>query len=89
MLETYSVSFGVAVRPIWVALREVFEDFPPGGVLGRAAAVALVDDDEVEEVRREFAKELLALFRAGDGLIEAEIDFVGSVDAAGSCQLQL
>ena len=30
---------------------EVFENLAPGGILGRAAAVALVDDDEVEEVR--------------------------------------
>ncbi len=61
---------------------EVFEDFPPGRIVGGAAAVALVDDDQVEEARREFPEELLALLRAGDGLIEAQIDFVGGVDAA-------
>ena len=60
---------------------EVFEDLAPGGIFGRAAAMALVDDDEVEEVRRELAEELLAFFRAGDGLVEAEIDLVGGVDA--------
>ena len=31
---------------------------------------------------REFAEELLAFLRAGDGLIEAEVDLVGGVDAA-------
>ena len=61
---------------------EVFEDFPPGRILSGAAAVALVDHDEVEEVGRELAEELLVLFGAGDGLIEAEIDLVGGVDAA-------
>ena len=61
---------------------EVFEDLAPGGILGGAAAVALVDDDEVEEAGRELAEELLALLRAGDRLIEAEVDLVGGVDAA-------
>ena len=82
MLETYFVSLGVAVRPICVARREVFEDLAPGGILGGAAAVALVDDDQVEEARRELPEQLLAFLRAGDGLIEAEIDFIGGVDAA-------
>ena len=82
MLETYSVSFGVAVRPICVARGEIFEDFPPGRILGGAAAMALVDHDQVEEAGRELAEELLALLRAGDRLIEAEIDLVGGVDAA-------
>ena len=31
--------------------REVFEDLAPGGILRRAAAMALVDDDQIEEVR--------------------------------------
>jgi hypothetical protein len=71
MLETYSVSLGVAVRPICVAPREVVEDLAPGGVFGGAAAVALVDDDQVEEVGRELAVELLPVLRAGDGLVQA------------------
>ena len=61
---------------------EVLEDFAPGGILGRAAAVAFVDDDQVEEAGRELAEQLLPLLRAGDRLIEAEIDLVGGVDAA-------
>ena len=61
---------------------EVLEDLAPGRVLGRAAAVALVDDDQVEEAGRELAEELLPLLRAGDRLVEAEIDLVGRVDAA-------
>ena len=81
MLETY---FGFLRRGGQADLRgagKVVEDLAPGGVLGRAAAVALVDDDEVEEAGRELAEELLPLLRAGDGLIEAEIDLVGGVDA--------
>ena len=61
---------------------EVLEDLAPGGVLGGAAAVALVDHDQVEEAGRELAEELLPLLRAGDRLVEAEIDLVGGVDAA-------
>ena len=61
---------------------EVFEDLAPGRILGGAAAVALVDHDEVEETGRELAEELLAFLRAGDGLVEAEVDLVGGVDAA-------
>ena len=80
MLETYSVSFGVAVRPICVAPEKYVEDFPPGRILGRAAAMALVDHDQVEEAGRELAEQLLPLLRAGDRLIEAEIDLEGGVD---------
>ena len=61
---------------------EIVEDFPPGRILGRAAAMALVDHDQVEEAGRELAEQLLPLLRAGDRLIEAEIDLVGGVDAA-------
>ena len=30
---------------------EVFEDLAPRGIIGGAAAVTLVDDDEIEEIR--------------------------------------
>ena len=36
----------------------------------------------IEKAGRKLAEQLLPLFRAGDGLIQAEIDFVGGVDAA-------
>ena len=61
---------------------EVFKDLPPGGILGRAAAVALVDDDQVEEIRGELPVELLPFLGAGDGLVEGEVNLVGGVDAA-------
>ena len=44
--------------------------------------MALVDHDEIEETGRKLAKNLLVLLGPGDRLIEAEIDFVGGVDAA-------
>jgi hypothetical protein len=53
----------------------------PGRIRVRAVAVALVDHDEVEEAGGEFTEELLALLRAGDGLIEAEVNLVGGIDA--------
>src|SRR5207249_1525040 len=59
---------------------EVFEDLAPGGVLGSASPMALVDHDQVKEVRRKLSEELLPLLRAGDRLVEAEIDLVGRVD---------
>ena len=62
--------------------REVFEDLAPGGVLGGAAAMALVDDDEVEEVRRELLVDVLLFLGAGDRLVEAEVDLEGLVDRA-------
>ena len=43
--------------------------------------MALVDHDEIEEARRELPENLLSFLRPGDRLIEAEIDFVGGVDA--------
>ena len=53
---------------------EVFEHLAPGRIVGGAAAVTLVDDDQVEEVRRELLVDVLLFLRAGDGLVEAEVD---------------
>ena len=50
--------------------REVVEHLAPGGVVGGAAAVALVDDDQVEEVGRELLVDVLLFLGAGDGLVE-------------------
>ena len=61
---------------------EVIEDLAPGGILGGAAAMALIDDDQVEKAGRELAVELLPLLRAGDGLVQAQVDLVCGVDAA-------
>ena len=49
---------------------EVFENLAPGRIVGGAAAVTLVDDDQVKEAGREFPEELLALLRPGDGLVK-------------------
>ena len=61
---------------------EVVEHRPPGGILGGAAAVAFVDDDEVEEIRAELAVDVPFFLGAGDGLVEREVDLVGLVDRA-------
>jgi hypothetical protein len=39
---------------------EVVEDLAPGGVFGGAAAMAFVDDDQVEEVGRELLVDVLS-----------------------------
>ena len=44
--------------------------------------MALVDDDQVKKSWRKLPEELLALLRPGDGLVQAEIDLIGGVDAA-------
>jgi hypothetical protein len=54
---------------------EVFEDFAPVGFFLRAAAMALVHDDQVEEVAGEFLVEAGAALVAGDGLIGGEVEF--------------
>ena len=80
MLET---SFGFLRRRGQADLRcrgKVVEHLAPSGIIGGAAAVALVDDDQVEEVGRELLVDVLLFLGAGDSLVEAEVDlkrFVG------------
>ena len=52
---------------------KVFENLAPVGFFLRAAAMALVHDDEVEEVAGKFLVEAGAVFVLGDGLIGGEI----------------
>ena len=52
---------------------EVFEDLAPVAVFLGAAAVALVHDDQVEEVAREFLVKPGPAFVLGDGLVGGEI----------------
>src|SRR5690606_35526685 len=59
---------------------EVLQYLAPGRVLGGAPAVALVDDDEVEEVRRELLVDVLLLLGPRDRLVEREVDLVALVD---------
>src|SRR5439155_10601881 len=54
---------------------EIFEDFAPVGVFLGAAAMALVHDDEIEEVGREFFVQAGAVGILGDGLVSGEIEF--------------
>ena len=59
---------------------EVVQDFAPGTVFRCAAAMAFVDDDQIEELLRELLEQLLPLLRSSDGLIEAQIDLVSRID---------
>ena len=61
--------------------RKMGEDFPPSGVVRRAAPVTLVDHDQIEEIARKFLEDFLVFFRAGDRLIEAKINLERGVDA--------
>jgi hypothetical protein len=54
----------------------------PGGVFRRAAAMAFVDDDQIEEIGRELLVDVLLFLGAGDRLVERQVDFVGLVDLA-------
>jgi fructoselysine-6-P-deglycase FrlB-like protein len=66
---------GVAVRPKLHGRREVVEDGAPVALVIGAAPVALVHDDEVEEVRRVLAKVRRAHPRpAHEGLEDGEED---------------
>ena len=52
---------------------EVLEDLAPVALVAGAAAVALVDDDEVEEVGRVLAVEARPALVLGDGLVDGEV----------------
>src|SRR5215468_8526961 len=49
--------------------RKIVKNFPPGGILSSAAAMTLIDHDQIEKAGGELAKELLPLFWSRDGLI--------------------
>ena len=81
MLETYSVSFGVAVRPICVAAEKysrISRQAESSAALPRWHSSITIRSKKPGENSR---IELLPFLRAGDRLIEAEIDLVGGVDA--------
>ncbi len=59
---------------------KIIEDLPPGGIIGGAAPVALVDDDHVEEIRGDVPEYLVCLVLSRNRLIESQVDFIGRVD---------
>ena len=61
---------------------EVVEDLPPVAVVACAAAMALVDDDEVEEVARVLAVESRPRLVFGDGLVDGEVHLAALHDRA-------
>ena len=44
--------------------------------------MAFVDHNQVKEIRGHLFKGFLIFFRAGDGLVQREVDFKGRVDGA-------
>ena len=62
---------------------EVLEDLAPVALVAGAAAVALVDDDQVEEVGREFPVQAGAALVLGDGLVDGEVHLAALDDLAG------
>ena len=76
------VSFGVAVSPICAAEAKYVQHLAPGRVGIGAAAVTLVHDDQVEEVGRKLAIDILPFLRPRDSLVEGEVNFVGFVHLA-------
>ena len=88
MLETYSVSLGVAVRPIWVAAEKysrISRQAESSAALPRWHSSMTIRS---KKPGGELAEELLALLGAGDGLVVAQIDLVGGVDPSAFVQRQ-
>src|SRR5450759_490022 len=52
---------------------KVIQDFAPGRIGGGAAAVALVHDNEVEEIGRELLEDVFRFLSAGDGLVQGQV----------------
>ena len=65
---------------------EIIENLSPRRIVGGAATMALVNDDQIEKAGREFPEKFLALLRPRDGLIQAQINLIRGVDAALSVE---
>ena len=50
--------------------RKLLKNLSPRCIVGRTSTVTLIDDDQVKESRREFPEQFLALFGAGDCLVQ-------------------
>src|SRR5665213_825005 len=62
---------------------EIFKDRPPRAFIARAAAVALIDNDEVEEIRWELFEQPNASLVLGERLVDREIHLAAFHDVAG------
>src|SRR5207248_381962 len=54
----------------------------PCRIVGCAAAMTFVNDDQVKKARREFPEELLAVLRPRNGLIKSQVNLVSGVDSS-------
>ena len=59
---------------------KVIQDLAPGRIVRRAAAVALVDDHQIEEIGRKRLVDVLRFFAAGDRLVQRQVDREQLVD---------
>src|ERR1700686_624373 len=62
--------------------REVSKNLPPCRIVGGAAAMTLINYDQIKKAGREFPEELLPFLLSCDGLVESQIYLVGCVNAA-------
>ncbi|MCY1307352.1 hypothetical protein D9M70_572680 [compost metagenome] len=56
--------------------REILKNLAPGRVGCRAATMAFVDDDQIEEITAELLVDVSFFFRASDGLIQRQINLI-------------
>ena len=77
------VALGRGRQPKLVGRLEVFENLAPTAFVPSTAPMALVHDDEVEEVGRVLAVQARAVLVPRDGLIDGEVDFPPLADLAG------
>jgi len=61
---------------------EVTQDFAPVAVVLGAAAMALIDDDQIEEIFRVFLVKSRPVFVLGDRLVNCEVQLAALVDFA-------
>src|SRR5690606_26321206 len=59
---------------------KIFQNLTPGTVFRGATTVALIDNDQIEEIRTEFAISVLVFIVVGQPLIQRQIYLIGFVD---------
>ena len=62
---------------------KVFQYFAPSRVFVRAATVALINDDQIEEFRRKLFVNVALFFGAGHSLVQRQINFIAFVYQLG------
>src|SRR5690606_24027821 len=71
---------GCGGKPNMGGCFKIIQNLSPGTVFRGTATVALVDDDQIEEVWTKFAVRVLVFIVVCQSLIQRQIDLVGFVD---------